>query len=101
LVKTVSGYKFKKGRIPSMCSPVVMSHLCCILVSFWADILYSAIAELNRASHCISVDSEYFWSLWWELFWCCEPMLEHKLTCFTSQSIHLSMNLWDGLDMKP
>jgi len=42
-----------------MCSPVLMSRLCYILVVFGLDILH-AIANLNRASHCIAADSEYF-----------------------------------------
>jgi len=36
-----------------------MGRLCCILAIFWFDILH-AIAELNRASHCIAANSEYF-----------------------------------------
>jgi len=42
-----------------MCIPVLMSRLCCILLVFWFDILH-AIAELDRASHCIAANSEYF-----------------------------------------
>ena len=42
-----------------MFSPVLTSHLCCILLVFWFDILH-AIAELNRTSHCIATNIEYF-----------------------------------------
>jgi len=36
-----------------------MSRLCCILLVFRFDILHP-IAELNRASHCIAANSQYF-----------------------------------------
>jgi len=36
-----------------------MSRLCCVLLGFWFDIL-NAIAELNRASHCIAANNQYF-----------------------------------------
>jgi len=38
VTKSASGYKSRNrflqtGQLPSMCSPVIMIHLCCILVS--------------------------------------------------------------------
>jgi len=42
-----------------MCSLGLIIPLCCLLLVFWFDILHT-IAELNRDSHCIAANSEYF-----------------------------------------
>jgi len=71
-------------------SPVLMSRLCCILVSLLVSYLTN-VGKLNRASHCIASNSEYL-EVYSVNCYDVVSQVEHKLTSFTFRTLYLFLS---------